>query len=1570
MGGFTPPIPQNDSNWEIRVAVQLSLLLQILLIFIGPMRKRSSHPVPRFTVWSCYLLADWVADLALGLLLNNMGNIGGGGGGGGGNSSFGLKRGGGGATATAGNSTNNNNSSPIIFAFWTPFLLLHLGGPDTITAYSLEDNELWLRHLIGLLFELFSACVIFFCSLSGNPMIHATVLMFVVGIVKYGERTYSLYSGSVKGFRDKILDPPEPGPNYAKLMTEFDSKEKAGLVVEIAVANGEAKKAHQQMETRETERLVLATAKSVEARAYDFFLIFRRLFVNLILSFKERRLSQAFFLQHQDPAHAFEVIEVELNFIYDMVYTKAPVAHTRRGWALRALCSCCLVAALLIFVFLDKPRHSILPVDVGITYALLLGGLALDAAALVMLLFSDHAKVCLECLEKSPRPCLRWLGRSLTRAAKRWWRMRTPRRRWSGKTSQLNLIIHALGNPDPDQLRATDAFWLWLNSINNNVIPDCLRLDMDDIVDEFVFIRRYKLRKEESRLRKLIRRCCSKPESEEEAAAAESRLLDFIFEGLKEDASAEPPEGVPHKDHIMKVCNRRGKGAIERFIIREGPITGITEEDVTLITESVEKSDFDESLLLWHIATDLCLFVFDFDDDQQQQHNKGRLPWKEDTPRRRAIGRTLSEYMLYLLIKQPDMLSATAGIGLLRYRDTRAEAQRFFASMAAWHPTHEDARRMLLSVNTTMKPAKLKGDRSKSVLFDAVRLAKALRKLDEALMWELVTGVWREMLTYAAGKCRGNMHVRQLSRGGELITLVWFLMAHMGLGDMYQIQEGDAKAKLISDSNWEIRVAVLLSLFLQALLIFLGPTRKRSSRLVPRFVVWSCYLLADWVADLALGLLLNNMGNIGGGGGGGGGASSSGVGTASSNNNGNSSSPIIFAFWTPFLLLHLGGPDTITAYSLEDNELWLRHLIGLLFELFSACVIFFCSLSGNPLIRATVVMFVVGIIKYGERTYSLYSSSVKVFRNKFLPTPEPGLDYAKLMTVFGSKQKAGLVVEIAVTNGEAVMGLQKMETLETMQMVMDIEKRVEPLRAYEFFLTFRRLFGNLTLSFKERRLSQAFFLESKRLEGNPSEAFELIDVELDFIYDMVYTKAPVAHTRNGCVLRAVCSCCLVSALVIFFFLDKPGHQIAHVDVGITYALLLGGLALDAAALVILLFSDRAKVYLMTQQRLRWVRALTRVVMKKPWRTRRWSSPSQLNLISHSLGMPDQKTAFCLWFNKLAGLLGIENIVVDEFVFIRRARLRKKEKESRFCPLFRRLICCCGKPELEEEEAAAAESRLLDFIFAGLKEDVFAMPPQVVQYEDHIMMVCNRRGKGAIRRFIIEEVPFTSITKDDVDLIMDSVEKSDFDESLLLWHIATDLCLFEFDDDQRQNKGRLPWKEDTERLRAISRTLSEYMLYLLIKQPDMLSATAGIGLLRYRDTRAEAERFFASMAAWSPDHQDARKMLLSVNTSMKPADLKGDRSESVLFDAVRLAKVLRHLDETLMWELVAGVWREMLTFAAAKCSFHMHVRQLTRRRELITIVWFLMAHMGIGDMYQIKKKGDSNAIKPKLIVKDQ
>jgi hypothetical protein len=41
-------------------------------------------------------------------------------------------------------------TQPLAFV-WAPFLLIHLGGQDTITAFAMEDNNLWLRHLLNLM---------------------------------------------------------------------------------------------------------------------------------------------------------------------------------------------------------------------------------------------------------------------------------------------------------------------------------------------------------------------------------------------------------------------------------------------------------------------------------------------------------------------------------------------------------------------------------------------------------------------------------------------------------------------------------------------------------------------------------------------------------------------------------------------------------------------------------------------------------------------------------------------------------------------------------------------------------------------------------------------------------------------------------------------------------------------------------------------------------------------------------------------------------------------------------------------------------------------------------------------------------------------------------------------------------------------------------------------------------------------------------------------------------------------------------------------------------------------------
>ena len=101
-------------------------------------------------------------------------------------------------------------------------------------------------------------------------------------------------------------------------------------------------------------------------------------------------------------------------------------------------------------------------------------------------------------------------------------------------------------------------------------------------------------------------------------------------------------------------------------------------------------------------------------------------------------------------------------------------------------------------MNTRVPPRKVKGDRSKSVLFDACKLASDLQAIsDKNQKWEMVNNVWVEMLAYAACHCRGNYHAQQLRRGGELLTHVWLLMAQFGLTEQFQISQGHARVKLV-----------------------------------------------------------------------------------------------------------------------------------------------------------------------------------------------------------------------------------------------------------------------------------------------------------------------------------------------------------------------------------------------------------------------------------------------------------------------------------------------------------------------------------------------------------------------------------------------------------------------------------------------------------------------------------------------------------------------------------------------------------------------------------------------------
>ncbi|CAL9241754.1 unnamed protein product [Arabidopsis halleri] len=124
-----PKIKKILDKWNIRGLVILSLLFQTSLIFLAPMRKRTSKKFLAAFLWTAYLLADWTANYAVSQITKNQGKE---------------------------PEPDDPPKNKKLLALWAPFLLLHLGGPDTITALALEDNAVMATSFVWP--RLSSAC--------------------------------------------------------------------------------------------------------------------------------------------------------------------------------------------------------------------------------------------------------------------------------------------------------------------------------------------------------------------------------------------------------------------------------------------------------------------------------------------------------------------------------------------------------------------------------------------------------------------------------------------------------------------------------------------------------------------------------------------------------------------------------------------------------------------------------------------------------------------------------------------------------------------------------------------------------------------------------------------------------------------------------------------------------------------------------------------------------------------------------------------------------------------------------------------------------------------------------------------------------------------------------------------------------------------------------------------------------------------------------------------------------------------------------------------------------------------
>jgi hypothetical protein len=114
MGDLSDAVQWWDAS-QLRFLVLASLGIQYLLTVFAVGRKFSVPSWFKFGIWLLYLGSDALAIYALATLFNRQ---------------------------------KKPNVSRDLEVLWAPFMLMHLGGQVFITAYNIEDNELWKRHVV------------------------------------------------------------------------------------------------------------------------------------------------------------------------------------------------------------------------------------------------------------------------------------------------------------------------------------------------------------------------------------------------------------------------------------------------------------------------------------------------------------------------------------------------------------------------------------------------------------------------------------------------------------------------------------------------------------------------------------------------------------------------------------------------------------------------------------------------------------------------------------------------------------------------------------------------------------------------------------------------------------------------------------------------------------------------------------------------------------------------------------------------------------------------------------------------------------------------------------------------------------------------------------------------------------------------------------------------------------------------------------------------------------------------------------------------------------------------------
>ncbi|XP_058225081.1 uncharacterized protein LOC131334188 [Rhododendron vialii] len=705
-------------DWDLRILILYILIAQLYLLFFGRNRRKKMSPLTMIVnVSLLYLFADLLATIALGKLSK-------------------IK-------------VDDNDGMYALRVLWAPLILFYLGGPETVTVVRLEENQLWVKHLVGLLMQGLRTAYALLITWSGHVLSLLAVLMFIPGIIKYGERVWVVrsrskdYRGLVHSSLPTIDQNSALGPN-AKLVLLADSwlrtlmPHKPGYKCNASIVR----------------IMVTSFRDSVRTGSVD----------------------------------AFKLIEIELGLMYDILFSKVGTIFTVRGSILRFLSFSFLVSVLVVYLKCEKPQGH-LEVDHIITIILLAGAIFLEIAGIVVQLVSDWALVW-AC--KNRATSVLFLHEFLISKSQSWFLTSHQKRsqRWSGVIGQFsfrvfctkykptvcnNLMWRLFGRE-----RMLNRF-----SSQESPVPHLKDLIIGQLLDKSENAAvAGTLQTSRERVADIDTSQTSTPEianvdnlqtsTDQEIVEGypvlQTENVDNLQTSIEEIVEGDivlqtANENVANVDNLQTSTEEIVEGDTVLQTANENvanvdrlPTLGVRSGEWTLVRYNLVQQfkwtmeqEFGQSIVIWHVATEVCYEL----DHPKIGKDKEKL---------QAV-KILSDYMMYLLVACPSRFPFCNEYD--KIMKDYADMQELFDGGAFGSSRPEGVGN---EGNTTnIRP----------LVNKARRLVLDMK--GNPKRWDIMGSMWVEMLCYAAMKCPWNNHIQGLRNGGEFLTHVWLLLMHFGV---------------------------------------------------------------------------------------------------------------------------------------------------------------------------------------------------------------------------------------------------------------------------------------------------------------------------------------------------------------------------------------------------------------------------------------------------------------------------------------------------------------------------------------------------------------------------------------------------------------------------------------------------------------------------------------------------------------------------------------------------------------------------------------------------------------------